>query len=111
MKQLAVAILLASVLSSAHAQKLNDFVAKYGNENGVGFMQPLADAFAANFNSGLFQSAYIPLEGFHITFCVVALGAPVTDSRKTFLAKTEDPFSPPGSTQAPTIFGSTSGGS
>jgi hypothetical protein len=111
MKLLKVAFVMAGVLVSAQAQKLNDFVGKYGNANGAGFMQPLADAFSANLNSGLFESAYVPLEGFHINFSVVALGAPVSDSRKTFLAKTDDPFSPPGSTQAPTIFGSTDGAS
>lgn len=111
MKLLRVAVLVMSFLIPAQAQKLNDFVGKYGNENGAGFMQPLADAFAANLNSGLFQSANVPLDGLHITFSIVALGAPVSDSRKTFLAKTEDPFSPPGTIQAPTIFGSPDGAS
>lgn len=109
MKQLAVAILLASVLLSARAQKLNDFVAKYGNENGVGFMQPLADAFGANINSGIYQTAKIPLEGFHLNFSVMLMGAPITDSRKTFSAKTDGFFAPQQTADAPTIFGKTDG--
>lgn len=109
MKQLIVLLLLASGLSRAHAQKLNDFVAKYGNENGAGFMQPLADAFGANINSGLYQTARIPLEGFHLTFGVMLMGAPVTDSRKTFSAKTEGFFAPQQTVDAPTIFGATDG--
>ncbi len=91
------------------AQTLNDFVAKYGNENGSGFMQPLADAFGANLNSGLYQTATIPLKGFHLNFSVMLMGAPTTDSRKTFSAKTEGFFTPQTTVDAPTLFGSTDG--
>ncbi len=96
-------------LAPVHAQKLNDFAAKYGNENGAGFMQPLADAFGANINSGLFQTANVPLTGFHLNFSVMLMGAPTTDSRKTFSAKTEGFFAPATTTDAPTVFGSTRG--
>jgi hypothetical protein len=110
MKHLAAALLLASVLSPARAQKLNDFVGKYGSANGAGFMQPLADAFGANINSGIYQSAKIPLEGFHLNFGVMLMGAPITDSRKTFTATTDGFFTPQTTANAPTIFGSTDGG-
>jgi hypothetical protein len=109
MKHLIALLLLANVLSVARAQKLNDFVAKYGSANGAGFMQPLADAFGANINSGIYQSAKIPLEGFHLNFGVMLMGAPITDSRKTFTATTEGVFAPQTTTEAPTIFGKTDG--
>lgn len=102
-------LLLFCILPTASAQKLNDFIAKYGNENGEGFMQPLADAFGSNINSGLYQSAKVPLGGFHLTIGVMVMGAPITESRKTFTAKTEGFFSPEQTTSAPTIFGSTDG--
>lgn len=109
MKHLIVLLLLANGLSVAHAQKLNDFVGKYGTANGAGFMQPLADAFGANINSGIYQSAKIPLEGFHLNFGVMLMGAPITDSRKTFTATTDGFFTPQTTANAPTIFGSTDG--
>ena len=109
MKHSVVVFLLVSTLSLARGQKLNDFVAKYGGENGVGFMQPLADGFGANINSGLYQTAKIPLDGFHLNFSVMLMGAPVTDSRKTFTAKTEGFFAPQQTADVPTIFGPTDG--
>lgn len=106
------AILVAIILSlgrvNTHAQ-VNDLLSKYGGENAGGFVQPLADAFAANLNSGLYQSAFVPLSGFHFSIGVVILGAPVSDSRRTFTAKTEGFFSPAQTAPAPTIFGSTKG--
>ncbi len=104
-----LALLLCCILPTASAQKLNDFIAKYGNENGAGFMQPLADAFGANINSGLYQSARVPLGGFHIRFDVMLMAAPVTNSRRTFTAKTEGFFSPEQTASVPTIFGSING--
>lgn len=103
------AAFFCSFFMNAQAQTLNDIVSKYGNENGSGFMQPLADTFGANLNSGLFQSAKIQPTGFHLNFSVMLIGAPVPDSRKTFSAKTEGFFSPQTTADAPTLFGSTDG--
>ncbi|MBI5471482.1 MAG: hypothetical protein HY961_03965 [Ignavibacteriae bacterium] len=109
MKRFVSMLLLFSSVAAANAQKLNDFVSKYGNANGVGYMQPLADAFGANINSGVYQSARIPLGGFHLTFSVMLMAAPVTESRKTFSATTEGFFAPQQKADVPTIFGSTEG--
>ncbi len=92
-----------------NAQSLNDFVSKYSSANGSGYMQPLADAFGADLNSGLYQTANIPLRGFHLNLSFMLMGAPITDSRKTFSAKTEGFFAPAIIASAPTVFGSTSG--
>lgn len=109
MRRVLLAVLAVSSCLPAYAQKLNDFIGKYGSANGGGFIQPLADAFGANINSGVFQSARIPLDGFHLTFSVMLMGAPITDSRKTFTATTEGFFAPTQTATVPTIFGSTEG--
>ncbi len=111
MSRIAASVLVLTFCAfvTAQAQTLNDFVAKYGNANGTGFMQPLADAFGANINSGLYQTAKVPLKGLHLNFSVMLMGAPITDSRKTFSAKTEGFFSPQTTTDVPTIFGSIDG--
>ena len=92
--------------SAAHAQNLEDFLSKYTGENGKGYMQPLADAFGANLNSGFFHSARIPRFGLHVNISFVGMTALIGDKQKTFEARTEDPFSPPVTTEAPTVFGS-----
>jgi hypothetical protein len=72
-------------------------------------MQPLADAFGADLNSGLYQTAKIPLQGFHLDFSLALIVAPIGDSRKSFQATTEGLFAPVTTTSVPTIFGGTNG--
>jgi hypothetical protein len=107
MKQVVVVLvgLTITFLVNANASDLNDFVGKYGAQNGGGYMQPLADAFGADINSGLFQSAHIE-KGFHIEISIVTMSAPIGDDRKTFTATTDGNFNPPATVQAPTLFGS-----
>jgi len=99
------------MFTSLPAQNLEDYVAKYTSENGTQFMQPLADAFGANLNSGFFQSARISPSGLHIYFGVETMIAVIGNDQKTFLAKTEAPFTPQQNVSAPTIFGSSDGAS
>ncbi len=91
------------------AQELEDYVSKYTSANGAGYMQPLADAFGANLNSGFYHGAHIKTLGFHIYIGVETMVALIADDQKTFTAKTEDPFNPAQTTEAPTIFGSGNG--
>jgi len=87
------------------AQEFEDFVKKYTGVNGEGFMQPLADAFGANLNSGWYHNAYIEKQGFQLYIGVTAMTAIINENNKTFNATTEEPFSPTTRTKAPTIFG------
>lgn len=96
-------------LNVLHGQELEDYVSKYTSENGAGYMQPLADAFGANLNSGFYHSAHIQTLGLHFYFGIEAMVALIADDQKTFTAKTEDPFSPAQTAEAPTIFGSGQG--
>jgi hypothetical protein len=99
----------AGIWASLPAQDLSDYVSKYTSENGMKYMQPLADAFGANLNSGLFQSARVSESGFHIYLGVETVAAIIADDQKTFLAKTEAPFAPAQTAVAPTVFGSGQG--
>ena len=101
-------VLTLGIIASAGASDLNDFVGKYGAQNGSGFMQPLADAFGADINSGLYQTAHIE-KGFHIAISIIAMSAPIGDDRKTFTASTDGNFNPRTTVQAPTLFGSSNG--
>ncbi|MDN5217003.1 hypothetical protein QQ020_33340 [Fulvivirgaceae bacterium BMA12] len=100
------ALLMATI--TAGAQDLEDFVGSYTGENGKGFMQPLADAFGANMNSGLYHSAKID-SGFQLYIGVVTTTALIADNQKTFTATTEGLFDPETTADAPTIFGAVEG--
>ncbi|MEM1137528.1 MAG: DUF6588 family protein [Bacteroidota bacterium] len=94
---------------NTQAQDIEDFVAKYTSENGEGYMQPFANAFGANLNSGLFSNAYIPENGFRLQVGLVAMTTIVKDRDRTFTATTDDFFTPQTSIEASTVFGSTEG--
>jgi hypothetical protein len=93
--------------SNLHAQEFEDFVKKYTGANGKGFMQPLADAFGANLNSGWYHSAYIAKPGFQLYIGVSAMAAPIPAKNRTFTATTEGFFTPQQQAEVPTIFGGT----
>lgn len=108
-KLLLVIFCCGAGINALPAQELEDYVSKYTSENGAGYMQPLADAFGGNLNSGFYRGARIKTLGFHIYIGVETMVALIADDQKTFTAKTEDPFSPAKTAEAPTIFGSGQG--
>ena len=100
-------LLLIFISFNYYAQDFEDYVSSYTGDNGKGYMQPLADAFGANVNSGFYHHAKIPVVGVNVYFGLVGMTAFVSDDAKTFNAKTGEFFSPEQSIKAPTIFGST----
>jgi hypothetical protein len=100
---LAVLVMIA-VVTPVAAGDVEDFVSKYTGSNGEGYMQPLADAFGANLNSGLFHDARISKIRIHLYVGMEAMMATVGPDQKTFKAKTEN-FSPAQTVDAPTLFG------
>jgi len=108
MKRVIRITVLAGVMASAAlpvmADDIQSFVSKYTETNGKGYMQPLADAFGACMNTGLYRSAHVSRVGFHLTVGVETMTAIIGDGQKTFTAKTEN-FSPPSSKKVPTLFG------
>jgi len=91
------------------AQGIEDYLNSYTGENGKGYMQPFADAFGANVNSGFFHSADIPLVGIKVYVGVVTMTAFIADDAKSFQASTGEFFNPSTTLEAPTIFGSIDG--
>lgn len=104
-----VLVLMLAGTSGALAQTtIEDAISAYGEENAKGYLQPVADLFGANFNSGYYRTAKIPTAGFHISIDLIGMGSLVGDDRKTFTAKTPEGFNPP-TFQAPTVFGDPDG--
>ncbi|MCD6117371.1 hypothetical protein J7K93_10170 [bacterium] len=87
------------------AQDIENNVSKYTSVNGKLYLQPLADAFGANLNSGFFYSAKIKTFGLHIDFGIKAMYAPIPADKKTFTPQPEMGWQPPAGTILPTIFG------
>jgi len=98
-------VLMGLTWSLALGQDIGDYISKYTSVNGKGYMQPLADVFSADLNSGLFQAGRLSRVGFHVTIGVQGIVAPIGDEEKTFLAQTEEPFSPQQTAKVPTVFG------
>jgi len=111
MRRYIIVAALLGMMSSLLAQDLEDYVSKYTSENGKGYLQPLADAFGANINSGLYHGARISTFGLNIYLGVETMTALIGDESKLFTAKTEAPFSPETTVRTPTILGSTTGAS
>jgi hypothetical protein len=102
----AILFLVVSGLS-ASAQNIEDMVSKYTDKNGKGYMQPLANAFGASLNSGLFHNAHLKKMGFQMYIGMQTTAAFIPEKYKTFDATTEGGFAPKQTTEVSTIFGST----
>lgn len=91
-----LAILLSlSFVVSAQDIDINDIVGRYTGTNGNKYMQPIADAFGANMNSGLFHSAYIqPGLKPQVYLGMQTMVAIIPDATKVFTAITEDDYFP-----------------
>ncbi|MBD3383609.1 hypothetical protein GF407_01670 [candidate division KSB1 bacterium] len=106
---LLLTVFWSSFGSILYGQDIEDYVSKYTSENGQAYMQPLADVFGANLNSGIFRSAHVRKSGFHLSINLVGQMAILGDQQREFTATTEEPFTPTTSVQAPTIFGESEG--
>ncbi|MFC1502419.1 DUF6588 family protein [bacterium] len=96
-------------LSSVQAQDdgMEEQIKKYAESNGQLYLQPLADAFGANMNGGIFHGAKISKWGFHLNIGVVGMGAFIKDEQRTFEPKDEYDIHPIPGKLLPTIFGKT----
>lgn len=89
------------------AQSIDDKVSVYKSANGMLYLQPLADTFGANLNSGWFRTARIPKSGFHLYIGAKGVVSPISSSQKTFTSVSEEDL--PAGLTLPTIFGSEDG--
>jgi hypothetical protein len=100
-------VLIVAMIPCGRALAQSDVenaITYYGADNIGGYIQPLADLYGADINTGFFRSAAIPKEGFQISFDVYGTGALVSDQDKTFMAKLPTGFAAE-SAEMPTILG------
>ncbi|MBP1678267.1 MAG: hypothetical protein H6Q29_178 [Bacteroidetes bacterium] len=101
----AVGFLLILIPSTSPSQTaLESALAAYGEENVKGYMQPFADLFGANMNSGYYRTAKVPVAGLTFEFDIIVMGAMVGDSETKFNATTPAGFTP-ATFESATIFG------
>ena len=106
MKRLFFVFLAILSLGFAVGQDLDDYLSKYTQDNGKKYLQPFADAFSADLNSGLFRQAVVKKNGFQLYIGIVGQVAPIPDDQKYFQAYTESSLYPPeGPYQVPSVFG------
>jgi hypothetical protein len=102
-----VAALLVALIAPSAAVAQSDVenaIKFYGEGNIRGFIQPLADLYGADINSGFFHSAAVPAEGFHFNIDFVGAGSIVSDEEKMFTANLPAGFTET-TTEQPTILG------
>ncbi len=97
--------ILFGCMVKAPAQELQDFLSKYTRANGMDYMQPFADVFGANVNTGWFHSANIKKMEPQIYIGAVGMIAMVPKKKKTFIATPEGLFTPKTPVAVPTLFG------
>jgi len=101
-----VLVALLTCLAPPLSAQIEDQISAYTGKNAEGYLQPFADAFGANLNSGIFRSASIPRMGVNIRLEVEVMGVIFSDDLRTFSAITERGFSPEQRVDAPTVVGS-----
>jgi hypothetical protein len=98
------ALLLLSFSTARSQGKLENALEQFSGPTAQGYMQPVADLFGANMNSGFYHSAQMSRWGFHLSLDIVAMTSMVGDDQKTFDAPTPTGFTP-ATFKTATIFG------
>ena len=102
----ACGLLVIGWVAPCLAVDVEDQLSIYTGDNGIGYLQPLADAVGTDLNSGLFQTAHIPKTDLYFALEVRVMAAMFSDDDRTFRATTESGFSPAQTVTAPTVVGS-----
>ncbi len=98
--------LVLVLAAPALAGDIEDQLSSYTGDNATGYLAPLVNAFSQSLNSGLFHTGYVAMGGGHLALEVVVTGVVFDDADRTFMATTEDPFTPEQTVEAPTVIGS-----
>lgn len=86
------------------AQGIGDFMDAYFGDNAVPYIQPLADIFTANANTGIYEWSHIDTSFYFRIRATAIYSWPSAESR-TFTAVTPDHFEPQQFVDVPTIVG------
>jgi hypothetical protein len=99
-----VTLALAMTVPVSAQSDVENAIIYFGEENVRGYIQPLADLYGAEINSGFFHSAAIPAEGFHFNIDFIGVGSAVKDEDKTYSAALPAGFAD-ATAEQPTILG------
>ena len=100
-----VAFLFAGVSTGMAQSDFETAIGQYSEAQVKGYVQPFADLFSANMNSGHYYYAGIPRAGLTLRLEIVPMGAIVADDQKEY----DLPLPWGGTGKAPTIFGNPDG--
>ncbi|MBI1805391.1 MAG: hypothetical protein HY033_06020 [Ignavibacteriae bacterium] len=100
-----VGILLLGTTTIRAQNPFEDAVKQISSDNVRGYVQPFVNAFGANMNSGLYNSAEIGESGLYLNVRLVAMGTLIGDAEKTYTAAAPDPPYPQYPVQTATVFG------
>jgi hypothetical protein len=101
----AAACTLLFLATTGYAQSdLEKTLQQFNATDVKGYIQPLADVFGANMNAGMFHSAEIAKNGFHLSLEIVGMGSMVGDNQKNYTLNSPTGFNP-SSFSTPTMFG------
>ncbi|HZV68392.1 MAG TPA: DUF6588 family protein [Saprospiraceae bacterium] len=107
MKKLAITLftcLLLTNLIKSQDQSIKDYLDSYIDENANPFVQPLADLFSSNINTGIWEWSNFDTK-FFVRFKVQAMVSIPSESMRTFEASTTGDFRPQQTRIVPTVIG------
>jgi hypothetical protein len=104
MAGLIACMLVMPAQGTAQQSTLERTLEQYGEQTVKGYVQPIADLFGANLNSGFYSTARIPRARLTFGLELVGMGALVGEAQKIYTATTPEGFQP-ATAQTATVFG------
>jgi hypothetical protein len=101
------------VAASTCVAQIEDQVSEYAEDNGEGYLMPLADAMGSALNGGLWHSAYIPDDGIYFSVETRLIAVYFDDEQRTFTYTPGDADNDPiegADLSVPTVVGDPEGG-
>ncbi len=99
-----VALVLLGVSTVSAQSDMEKVVKQFTDQSVIGYIQPIADMFGANMNSGYFHTAAIEQSGFHLSFDMIGMATMLSDGQKGYTATAPPGFNP-ATFQTATMFG------
>jgi hypothetical protein len=97
-------LLTSTVKAQLEDRSINDYLDSYIGVNAVPYVQPLADMFTSNINTGVWDWAAVP-ERLYFRIKVQGLMSFPDESMRTFTGRTSGTFTPEQTAVVPTIIG------
>ncbi|HSF90458.1 MAG TPA: DUF6588 family protein [Saprospiraceae bacterium] len=97
-------LMLITTMVHGQDQNIKDYLDAYLGENAVPYVQPLADLFASNVNTGIWEWSRAD-SNFYFRLKAQAIVSYPAESMRTFIGHTSGDFMPAQTVTAPTIIG------